>query len=57
MSPPSHALSVTAPNHQVRQEPGQAATPTFNGIKVVMQQGEDIPGTNTLRPNGVNPGS
>lgn len=31
---------------------GKAATPTFNGIKVVMQKGEDIPGTNTLRPNG-----
>lgn len=31
---------------------GAATTPTFNGIKVVMQKGEDIPGTNTLRPNG-----
>jgi lipoprotein-anchoring transpeptidase ErfK/SrfK len=31
---------------------GKAATPTFNGVKVVMQKGEDIPGTNALRPNG-----
>jgi lipoprotein-anchoring transpeptidase ErfK/SrfK len=31
---------------------GKAATPTFNGTKIVMQKGEDIPGTNTLRPNG-----
>ena len=31
---------------------GAAATPTFNGVKVVMQKGEDVPGTNTLRPNG-----
>jgi lipoprotein-anchoring transpeptidase ErfK/SrfK len=31
---------------------GKASTPTFNGIKIVMQKGEDVPGTNTLRPNG-----
>lgn len=31
---------------------GAAKTPTFNGTKVVMQKGEDVPGTNTLRPNG-----
>jgi lipoprotein-anchoring transpeptidase ErfK/SrfK len=31
---------------------GAAATPTFNGVKVVMQRGEDVPGTNKLRPNG-----
>jgi lipoprotein-anchoring transpeptidase ErfK/SrfK len=31
---------------------GKAATPTFNGTKIVMQKGEDVPGTNTLRPSG-----
>jgi lipoprotein-anchoring transpeptidase ErfK/SrfK len=31
---------------------GAAKTPTFNGIKVVMQKGEDTPGTSTLRPDG-----
>ncbi|MDT4911479.1 MAG: hypothetical protein QOC66_607 [Pseudonocardiales bacterium] len=31
---------------------GKASTPTFNGVKVVMQKGEDLPGTNRLRPNG-----
>jgi lipoprotein-anchoring transpeptidase ErfK/SrfK len=31
---------------------GAAATPTFNGVKVVMQKGESIPGTDQLRPDG-----
>jgi lipoprotein-anchoring transpeptidase ErfK/SrfK len=31
---------------------GAAKTPTASGTKVVMQLGEDTPGTNTLRPNG-----
>jgi lipoprotein-anchoring transpeptidase ErfK/SrfK len=31
---------------------GAANTPTASGTKVVMQLGEDTPGTNTLRPNG-----
>ena len=31
---------------------GAAKTPTYNGIKVVEQKGEDLPGTNTLRPDG-----
>jgi lipoprotein-anchoring transpeptidase ErfK/SrfK len=31
---------------------GAAKTPTFIGTKVVMQKGEDVPGTNTLRPSG-----
>lgn len=31
---------------------GKAATPTYNGVKVVMQKGEDDPGTGHLRPNG-----
>ncbi len=39
----------------VKQMPvslGAAKTPTYNGIKVVEQKGEDLPGTNTLRPQG-----
>ena len=31
---------------------GAASTPTATGTKVVMQLGEDAPGTNTLRPDG-----
>jgi lipoprotein-anchoring transpeptidase ErfK/SrfK len=31
---------------------GAPTTPTSSGIKVVMQLGEDTPGTDTLRPNG-----
>jgi lipoprotein-anchoring transpeptidase ErfK/SrfK len=31
---------------------GADKTPTAGGTKVVMQLGEDLPGTNTLRPNG-----
>ncbi len=48
-------LTVTSNGQVVKVFPvslGKATTPTTNGIKVVMQKGEDIPGTNTLRPNG-----
>jgi len=31
---------------------GKAATATFSGTKVVMQKGEEIPGSSKLRPNG-----
>jgi lipoprotein-anchoring transpeptidase ErfK/SrfK len=31
---------------------GAAKTPTYNGTKVVMQKGEDYPGSNKRRPNG-----
>jgi lipoprotein-anchoring transpeptidase ErfK/SrfK len=31
---------------------GAPATPTANGTKIVMQLGENLPGTNTLRPQG-----
>jgi lipoprotein-anchoring transpeptidase ErfK/SrfK len=31
---------------------GAAATPTYNGVKIVMQKGENLPGSNKLRPNG-----
>jgi lipoprotein-anchoring transpeptidase ErfK/SrfK len=38
--------------HRMQVSLGKATTPTFNGVKVVMQKGEDLPGTNTLRPDG-----
>jgi lipoprotein-anchoring transpeptidase ErfK/SrfK len=31
---------------------GKGTTPTYNGVKVVMQKGEATPGASTLRPNG-----
>jgi lipoprotein-anchoring transpeptidase ErfK/SrfK len=31
---------------------GAAVTPTYEGIKIVMQKGEDAPGTSALRPDG-----
>lgn len=31
---------------------GKAKTPTYNGTKIVMQKGEDAPGTDKRRPNG-----
>ncbi|HVU90719.1 MAG TPA: L,D-transpeptidase [Jatrophihabitans sp.] len=31
---------------------GKAKTPTFTGVKVVMQKGENQPGSSKLRPNG-----
>jgi lipoprotein-anchoring transpeptidase ErfK/SrfK len=31
---------------------GKAKTPTFTGVKVVMQKGEQAPGSSKLRPNG-----
>jgi lipoprotein-anchoring transpeptidase ErfK/SrfK len=31
---------------------GAAKTPTFNGVKIVEQKGEDLPDTDTLRPQG-----
>lgn len=31
---------------------GAAGTPTYEGIKIVMQKGEDVPGTGRLRPDG-----
>jgi lipoprotein-anchoring transpeptidase ErfK/SrfK len=51
----SLSMRVSSNGKPVRTVPvslGAAATPTFNGVKVVMQKGEDIPGTHTLRPNG-----
>jgi len=31
---------------------GAAKTPTYNGVKVVMQKGENVPGSSKLRPKG-----
>jgi lipoprotein-anchoring transpeptidase ErfK/SrfK len=31
---------------------GKAKTPTFTGVKVVMQKGENLPGSSKLRPKG-----
>jgi lipoprotein-anchoring transpeptidase ErfK/SrfK len=31
---------------------GKAKTPTYSGVKVVMQKGEQAPGSSRLRPNG-----
>ncbi|MEO8889468.1 MAG: L,D-transpeptidase [Jatrophihabitantaceae bacterium] len=48
-------MTVTSDGKFVRTIPvslGLAQYPTYNGTKVVMQKGEDVPGTNTLRPNG-----
>jgi lipoprotein-anchoring transpeptidase ErfK/SrfK len=48
-------MTVTSNGRVVKTLPvslGAAATPTYNGIKVVMQKGEDVPGTERLRPNG-----
>jgi lipoprotein-anchoring transpeptidase ErfK/SrfK len=54
-SPGDLKMTVTSDGHVVRTFPvslGQSQYPTYNGTKVVMQKGEDLPGTNTLRPNG-----
>jgi len=48
-------MQVTSDGKTVRDMEvslGTAQNPTYNGIKVVMQKGEDVPGTNRLRPNG-----
>lgn len=48
-------MKITSDGKTVNNFPvslGAAQTPTYNGTKVVMQKGEDIPGTDRLRPNG-----
>jgi len=48
-------LTVTSDGKHVRTLPtscGKAKTPTFTGTKVVMQKGENVPGSSRLRPNG-----
>jgi ribosomal protein L31 len=36
----------------IRVSLGEADHPTYTGTKLVMQKGEDVPGTNKLRPDG-----
>lgn len=36
----------------IRVSLGEAEHPTYTGTKLVMQKGEDVPGTNKLRPDG-----
>lgn len=48
-------VTVTRDDKVVRTMPtscGKAKTPTYNGVKVVMQKGEAKPGSSQLRPNG-----
>lgn len=52
------ALTMISTSDGVQAHPtmpiscGKTDTPTYEGTKVVMQKGEDVPGTNTPRPNG-----
>jgi len=51
----AETMTVTSGGKTLRTMPtscGKAGTPTFTGTKVVMQKAEDVPGTNTLRPQG-----
>jgi lipoprotein-anchoring transpeptidase ErfK/SrfK len=48
-------MRVTSDGHLVKALPvscGAAKTPTYHGVKVVMQKGEQAPGTGKLRPDG-----
>lgn len=48
-------MTVTSDGKLVNTFPvslGEATEPTYNGTKVVMQKGEQQPGTDHLRPNG-----
>lgn len=47
-----HVTSDGRPARTLDVSLGAAATPTFNGVKVVMQKGENVPGTGRLRPHG-----
>jgi lipoprotein-anchoring transpeptidase ErfK/SrfK len=52
---PGHSMIVQSNGTTVKTIPvslGKATTPTYNGTKLVMQKGEDTPGTRVLRPNG-----
>jgi lipoprotein-anchoring transpeptidase ErfK/SrfK len=51
----AHRMRVTSDGKLVKTlkvSLGAAKTPTYNGTKVVMQKGEDTPGTDKLRPAG-----
>ena len=48
-------MTVTSDSTTVRTMPtscGKATTPTYTGVKVVMQKGEQVPGFDGLRPDG-----
>ncbi len=48
-------MVVTSDGRTLRTMPtscGKAATPTYTGVKVVMQKGENIPGSSKMRPDG-----
>lgn len=48
-------MIVTSDQKTVRTMPtscGKATTPTYTGVKLVMQKGENLPGSNKLRPQG-----
>jgi lipoprotein-anchoring transpeptidase ErfK/SrfK len=48
-------MTVTSDGSTVRTMPtscGKASTPTYWGTKVLMQKGEDLPGTDKRRPDG-----
>jgi lipoprotein-anchoring transpeptidase ErfK/SrfK len=49
-------MTVTDNGKVVKQIPvslGAAATPTYSGTKIVMQRGEDVPGTDKPKPDGI----
>ena len=51
----SEKMTVTSGGKLVRTMPvscGKAKTPTYTGTKIVMQKGEQQPGSDKLRPNG-----
>lgn len=51
----THMMTVTSDGRVVHRMPvslGAGDTPTYNGTKLVMQKGEDVPGTRTPRPLG-----
>ncbi len=48
-------MTVTSDGKTLRTMPtscGKATTPTYTGIKVVMQKGENMPGSSRMRPDG-----
>jgi len=47
-----HVYSDNKLVRTIRVSLGEADHPTYNGVKVVMQKGEEVPGTNKLRPQG-----
>lgn len=51
----AETMTVTSDSATVRRMPtscGKATTPTYTGVKVVMQKGEQLPGSDQLRPDG-----